>query len=405
MNTQDFYLTILESLPTPALVLDAEDRLLYLNLAGENFLHISSTRAMHSKEWARYMPPEIANLPGAARQRQSLVWARDILLSGTAQKNHIGGHPLSSARSNNVIHAAARPLLDQSPKNGTKDAHLVLFIYPQHSDGLLEAIAHRRDQLQQIEYLSALLTHEIKNALSGIRGAAQFLAPSLTPENSDLADLIVDESDRIARLIDQVETIGATMPSPSTPVNIHEIIDRAQAVAEKGFASGIPIKRLYDPSLPDVQGDFDRLVQVFINLIKNAAEALESAQTVKGEIRLITSYASGMRQALDVDSGHAALPIMVTVEDNGPGIDWSLIPRLFTPFDMGAAPDKNAGNVLAKKLGQRGIGLALSARIIYDHGGYIDVDTQPDRTRFQVFLPLYKPTGKNRTDQQRIKDS
>ena len=395
MNTQDFYLTILESLPTPALVLDEENRLLYLNLAGENFLQISIKRAMHSSDWTKYVPPEIANLPDAARQRQSLVWARDILLSGTAQKNHVGGHHLSSARSNNVIHAAARPLLDQSSKNEAEEnAHLVLFIYPQHTDGLLEAIAHRRDQLQQIEYLSALLTHEIKNALSGIRGAAQFLAPSLTPENNDLSDLIVDESDRIARLIDQVETIGATMPSPSTPVNIHEIIDRAQAVAEKGFASGIPIKRLYDPSLPDVQGDFDRLVQVFINLIKNAAEALESAQTVKGEIRLITSYASGMRQALDVDSGHAALPIMVTVEDNGPGIDWSLIPRLFTPFDMGAAPDRKSGNLLAKKLGQRGIGLALSARIIYDHGGYIDVDTQPDRTRFQVFLPLYKPASK-----------
>ena len=400
MTTQDFYLTVLESLPTPALVLDADNRLLYLNLAGENFLQISSTRAMHSSDWAKYVPPEIASLPDAARQRQSLVWARDILLSNSAQKNR-SEHSISpSSRVNPVIHAAACLLPEETKEKG---ANLVLFIYPQQADGLLEAIAHRRDQLQQIEYLSALLTHEIKNALSGIRGAAQFLAPSLTREDSDLTDLIVDESDRIARLIDQVETIGACMPPPATPVNIHEIIDRAQAVAEKGFASGIPIKRLYDPSLPEVEGDFDRLVQVFINLIKNAAEALESQQigsdqTMEGEIRLITSYASGIRQALDVDSGHTALPIMVTVEDNGPGIDWSLIPRLFTPFDMGAASEKNTGKVLAKKLGQRGIGLALSARIIYDHGGYIDVDTQPGRTRFQVFLPLYRNSGKTRPD-------
>jgi len=160
-------------------------------------------------------------------------------------------------------------------------------------------------------------------------------------------------------------------------VNIHEVLDRVRKIAQSGFARHVRISEEYDPSLPPVHGDRDLLLQVFLNLVKNAAEAAPAAS---GEIVLTTAYRHGFRLAVLGGDGRRHLPLMVSVADNGSGIPEDLKPHLFDPF------------VTTKRNGT-GLGLALVAKVIGDHGGVIEFDSQPRRTVFRVFLPVVTQRG------------
>jgi two-component system nitrogen regulation sensor histidine kinase GlnL len=230
-----------------------------------------------------------------------------------------------------------------------------------------------RGAARSVTGLASMLAHEIKNPLSGIRGAAQLLEQSVTAEELPLARLVREEVDRIVDLIDRVEVFGDDRPIEREPINIHVILDRVKLLARNGVARNISFAEEYDPSLPPVYGNRDQLVQVFLNLVKNAAEALE--RTPKPEIRFSTAFRPGIRISVQGVSQRISLPLEIVIEDNGPGVPPELMPILFDPF-------------VTTKANGSGLGLALVAKIIGDHGGVIDADSRPGRTRFRILLPV-----------------
>ncbi len=228
-----------------------------------------------------------------------------------------------------------------------------------------------RDSARSVAAMAAMLAHEVKNPLSGIRGAAQLLERDAKPEDAELTRLIRRETDRIVALIDRMDMFAEDRPIEREAVNVHEVLSHVCGIARTGFAKGQRIVESYDPSLPPVLGHRDRLAQVFLNLLKNAAEA---AAPEDGVIRITTAYRPGV--LLEIPSGgrRAHLPLVVGIEDNGPGVPVELRHCLFEPFVSG-------------KHGGKGLGLALVAKFVADHGGIVEFESEPGRTRFGVMLP------------------
>ncbi|MEO5613646.1 MAG: ATP-binding protein [Cypionkella sp.] len=219
--------------------------------------------------------------------------------------------------------------------------------------------------------MAEMLAHEIKNPLAGISGAAQLLAMGLGPEDLELTDLIVEETRRIVKLLEQVEQFGNLRPPARRAVNIHDALDRARRSALVGFGAHMSIVEDYDPSLPATFADNDQLMQVFLNLLKNASEA---AGSKGGTIRLHTFYDHSLRRRRKDGSG-STLPLQVEIIDDGPGIPPGIATDVFEPFVSG----RENGT---------GLGLALVSKIISDHEGWISVDSAPGRTVFRISLPL-----------------
>ncbi len=241
---------------------------------------------------------------------------------------------------------------------------------------MIERRLTHRAAARSVSGLAAVLAHEIKNPLSGIRGAAQLLEPALSDEDRALARLICEETDRIRNLVDRMEVFGDERPLAIEPVNIHSVLDHVKRIAESGFARGVRITEQYDPSLPPIPGNRDKLVQAFLNLVKNAAEAVSETRD-GGRIVLTTAFRPGVRLSVPGTQARVSLPLMIEVEDSGPGIAESVKSHLFDPF------------VTTKRTGT-GLGLALVAKIVGDHGGIIECDSEPRRTVFRVLLPMHE---------------
>jgi two-component system nitrogen regulation sensor histidine kinase GlnL len=219
--------------------------------------------------------------------------------------------------------------------------------------------------------MAAMLAHEVKNPLSGIRGAAQLLEQSATEADRELCVLIQDEVDRIRTLVERMEMFSER-PIERSVVNIHEVLDHVRRIASRGFASHLRIVEDYDPSLPPVWGNRDFLVQILLNLVKNAAEAVDPQG---GEIQLSTAYHHGVRIAIPGSRDRVHLPLQVSVRDNGPGIDEEVRATLWEPF-------------VTTKRGGQGLGLAMVAKLVADQGGLIECDSRPGRTIFRLSLPM-----------------
>ena len=247
------------------------------------------------------------------------------------------------------------------------------------------SIAHKLDRqlthlgaARSVAGLAATLAHEVKNPLSGIRGAAQLLEQNATPDDRELTRLITEEADRICKLVDRMEVFSDGHPIERAPVNIHEVLDHVRRLAQSGFARRIRFVEQYDPSLPAVNGDRDQLVQVFLNLVKNAAEA---APRTGGEIILSTAFEPGLRLSAPGGGGRLRLPLVVGVRDNGAGVPDDLAAHLFEPFVTGKASGT-------------GLGLPLVAKLVGDHGGVVEFTSEPRRTEFRVLLPFHEEGGK-----------
>jgi two-component system nitrogen regulation sensor histidine kinase GlnL len=352
-------MAMLGAMPVPTLLLDAENRFRYANQAAEQFLGLSMLQ-LSQMTLATLLPGDnpIFTLLDQVRAHGTTIADHDLTLESPR------------------LHK--RGIMVQATALTEEPGCVLMTLQDSSAARSLDRQMAFRGAARSVSGMSAILAHEVKNPLSGIRGAAQLLEASVSDQDRELTVLIRDEADRIRALVDRMEVFGEK-PIERRAVNIHRVLEHVRRLAQTGFAQDLRITEIYDPSLPPVWGNRDQLIQVLLNLVKNAAESIlsdhENARRGGGEITLTTAYQHGVRLAVPGSGQRQHLPLVVTVRDNGPGIAEDIRPHLFEPFVSG----KPSGS---------GLGLALVAKIVGDHDGLIEVDSRPGRTDFRLCLPV-----------------
>jgi len=349
---------VLDALPHPVFVVNRDGRLAFSNIASEAYFQMGSA-VLHRKHLKDLVPPDspLTGLVERAREKSISVNEYAIRLD------------VLSTRKQQLVDIQVAPLA------GSDGSVLVMLLHRHMAETIDRQLTHRH-AARAMTGIASILAHEIKNPLAGIRGAAQLLETSLSNEDRVLTTLIRDEADRIVRLIDRMDTAGDALQMDKTPVNVHQVLHHVRQLAINGEARDIRITEEYDPSLPPVSGNRDQLIQIFLNLVKNAAEAIKSSG--EGDtISLSSSFRPGMRLSVPGARQQINLPLEFSVRDNGPGVPLDLLSTIFDPF----VTTKSSGT---------GLGLALVARLVDMHGGIIECQSYPGDTLFRILLPVFE---------------
>jgi two-component system nitrogen regulation sensor histidine kinase GlnL len=352
---------VLNALPHPVIIVAADGKVTDANVAAEAFFEASVLllRRHLLRDLVPFGSP-LLTLIEQVRGRGAAVNEYKVDL----------GTPRNPGERLVDLHVAPLP---------ERPDHVVVMLQERTIADKMDRQLTHRGAARSVIALAAMLAHEIKNPLSGIRGAAQLLEQSVEDDDRTLTRLICDETDRIVKLVDRMEVFADERPVEREPINIHIVLDHVKRLAQSGFARHIKFVEEYDPSLPPVFANRDQLIQVFLNLVKNAAEAIGDT-TNSGEIGLSTAFRPGVRLSLPGIATRVSLPLEFCVRDNGPGVPDDLMQHLFDPF------------VTTKPTGS-GLGLALVAKIVGDHGGIIECESQSRKTIFRVLMPMFTGDG------------
>ncbi|MEM8749235.1 MAG: ATP-binding protein [Pseudomonadota bacterium] len=347
---------VLNALPNPVFMLTSEGLFGFVNAAAEDFFQSSFTvLKKRTFDWF---------LPSGSPMRTLVEQVRKSNAPVSEYRIDVSSPRLGEDRFVDVYVAPVFEL----PGN------IVIMLQVRSMAETMDKQLTHRGAARTVTGLASMLAHEIKNPLSGIRGAAQLLEAHGSEEDRALTRLITDETDRIVRLVDRMEVFSDERPLERDPINIHAVLEQVKTVARNGFARDVEIKEEYDPSLPPIGANRDQIVQVFLNLMKNACEAMEGQE--RRVMTIKTAFMPGMRVASVGSREKISLPIALLISDSGPGIPEELRSYIFDPF------------VTSKRNGS-GLGLALVAKIIGDHGGVVSCDSTREGTTFRVLLPTW----------------
>ena len=346
---------VMDVLPFPIVLLDRDDSFIWLNHAGEQFFK-SSLSILSGTRLDRLIPKDSQIFSLIRRARQSGTSVEDKAITFVGPRIGLRGASIQ---------------LVPFPLSDFDEPVILMTLQERTGAEQLATQQNFKGAALSMSRMSALLAHEIKNPLAGIKGAAQLLEMELPEAHHELSHMIVSETDRITSLLQRIENLSSDAPVRFETVNIHEVLDHCLKITSASFGRHLEIKRSYDPSLPDIQADREMLVQCFINLFKNASEATEEGDSLS----LQTSYSLTRYVTTQTSRKLIHLPLQIAIKDSGKGVSDDLQAHIFEPF-------------VSNKSGGSGLGLAMVASVIADHGGAIAMHSSPKGSCFTLNFPI-----------------